>query len=81
MWLPRHRAHAVTAAPVREPTPEAASAPTPHPAPATGQPPEPTPLLREPFPEPGSPDLERHRTTVGLLAELHRHAPRLLLAE
>ncbi|MEU8915870.1 helix-turn-helix domain-containing protein [Streptomyces nigrescens] len=78
---------AVAAAPVREPTPEAASAPTPAPAPApapaTRQPPEPTPrpVPREPLPEPHTPDLERHRTATGLLTELHRHEPRLLLAE
>ncbi|MGW1374956.1 helix-turn-helix domain-containing protein [Streptomyces sp. NPDC002446] len=77
---------AVTATPRPTRTPERPQKPTPaapKPTPAAAQPPAPTsrPAPREPLPEPRTPDLERHRTAAALLAELHRHVPRLLLAE
>lgn len=36
---------------------------------------------REALPEPDTPDLDRHRAATGLLVDLRRHEPRLLLAE
>ncbi|WP_306333294.1 helix-turn-helix domain-containing protein [Streptomyces sp. KL118A] len=36
---------------------------------------------REPLPEPDTPDLDRHRAATGLLVDLRRHEPRLLLTE
>lgn len=63
--------------------PPAAQEPTPGPVePATPDPvPAPRPEPPEPLPQPRTPDLERHRTAAALLAELHRHEPRLLLPE
>ncbi|HET6857316.1 MAG TPA: helix-turn-helix domain-containing protein [Streptomyces sp.] len=48
--------------------------------PATPPEPPPTPPAR-PLPQPASADLARHRTAIDLLTDLHRHDPRLLLAE
>ncbi|WP_407287731.1 helix-turn-helix domain-containing protein [Streptomyces sp. BP-8] len=67
-------------------TPERPQRPTPaapKPTPEATRPPAPapTPVPREPLPEPHTLAPEHHRTAAALLAELHRHAPRLLLAE
>lgn len=74
-----------TAAPRPARTPERPqkSASAPEPTPDAAQPPAPTPrpVPREPLPEPRTPDLERRRTAAALLTDLHRHEPRLLLAE
>lgn len=70
-------------APATAPAPPPASPPGPAPTPVTPEP-EPKPATRSeptPLPEPTAPDLDRHRTAATLLADLHRHEPRLLLAE
>ncbi|MHC0431614.1 helix-turn-helix domain-containing protein [Streptomyces sp. O3] len=73
-------------APVRHaPAAPAPVTPVPPPAPEPAAPapvqraPKDTPPL--PLPEPETPDPERLRVAAGLLAELRRHEPRLLLAE
>ncbi|MGG7571801.1 helix-turn-helix domain-containing protein [Streptomyces sirii] len=75
----------VTPAPKPPRTPERPQKPTwtppPKPTPEATRPPAPAPLQREPLPKPRTPAPEHHRTAAALLAELHRHAPRLLLAE
>ncbi|MFF0461174.1 helix-turn-helix domain-containing protein [Streptomyces mexicanus] len=61
--------------PAPAPGPPSETTPTPDAAPAPAAPPKP------PLPEPQTPDLDRHRTATALLAGLHQHDPRLLLAE
>ncbi|MEU1330332.1 helix-turn-helix domain-containing protein [Streptomyces sp. NPDC005865] len=77
-------------APATDPDPAPTPAPLPAPAPgrALAEPvseePAPEPPGRAahvPLPEPATPDLDRHRVAVALLADLYRHEPRLLLAE
>ncbi|MEN8653912.1 helix-turn-helix domain-containing protein [Streptomyces sp. 21So2-11] len=64
--------------PGAEPTEPAA--PEPPAAQPAAQEPAPTAPAR-PLPQPRSADLARHRTAMDLLTDLHRHDPRLLLAE
>ncbi|MGW0882234.1 helix-turn-helix domain-containing protein [Streptomyces sp. NPDC002671] len=76
-----------------EPKPPAApsrlprDAPPPQPAEPEPEPePEPekanpAPTPKPPLPEPQTPDLERHRTAIALLATLHHHDRRLVLSE
>ncbi|MEU9124076.1 helix-turn-helix domain-containing protein [Streptomyces sp. NPDC048506] len=76
----------VTPAPRPARTPERPQKQTPtapEPTPEATRPaaPTPVPVPREPLPEPRTPAPERHRTAAALLAELHHHEPRLLLAE
>ncbi|MFE4371438.1 helix-turn-helix domain-containing protein [Streptomyces sp. NPDC056835] len=74
-------------APMPTPTPSVAPAPAPAPAPATTaapantRSPDRTPSPAPPLPEPGCPDLSRHRTAAEILAGLRRHDPRLILSE
>lgn len=65
------------AAPVRVPEPVPVPEPTPTPTP----PPKPAAKPLPPLPHPLSPDPDRHRAAVELLAGLRRFDPRLVLAE
>ncbi|MGW0961539.1 helix-turn-helix domain-containing protein [Streptomyces gelaticus] len=80
---PRRRPRPVHLAP-KPPAPTSAPAPEP-PAPAPASRPEtgePAPVPpRPPLPRPQAHDLDRHRAATGLLADLRRHEPRLLLGE
>lgn len=75
--------------PAAAPDPAPTSAPLPAPAPGSAlaepvsEEPAPAPgrAAQVPLPEPATPDLDRHRTAVALLADLCRREPRLLLAE
>ncbi|MDJ0465210.1 helix-turn-helix domain-containing protein [Streptomyces sp. H27-C3] len=62
--------------PGAEPTERAAPEP-----PAPRPPAAPREAAARPLPQPRSSDPARHHTAVGLLTDLHRHDPRLLLAE
>ncbi|MFJ1914116.1 helix-turn-helix domain-containing protein [Streptomyces sp. NPDC088147] len=74
-------------APKPRPRPKPAPTTAPAPAPAiTSAPtntlsPARTPSPAPPLPEPGHPDLTRHRTATEILAGLRRHDPRLVLSE
>ncbi|MEU9315210.1 helix-turn-helix domain-containing protein [Streptomyces sp. NPDC048295] len=65
---------AVPSAPAPAPT-----APSPAPRPEAGE--SATVPPRPPLPRPQAHDLDRHRAAAGLLADLRRHEPRLLLGE
>ncbi|GAA3821718.1 helix-turn-helix domain-containing protein [Streptomyces phyllanthi] len=76
---PRPAAPSDVPPPQREPS---APEPEPHPEPeAEPRTPAPPPTAKPPLPEPETPDPDRHRAATALLATLHHHDPRLLLAE
>ncbi|WP_156726505.1 helix-turn-helix domain-containing protein [Streptomyces apocyni] len=76
----RNQPSEVTPGPAPAATP-ARLAPAPAPAPVAPTPVPRTPPPPPPLPEPVTPDSDRLRAATELLADLHRHEPRLLLAD
>ncbi|MFD7290834.1 helix-turn-helix domain-containing protein [Streptomyces sp. NPDC059863] len=87
-WVTRTVAYDMPQAVIQQPpAPKPKLKPSAAPAPVTASVPANTlsaartPSPAPPLPEPGCPDLARHRTAAEILAGLRRHDPRLILSE